>query len=550
MMARLVFDVETDGLDATKIWCIVAQDVDSKEIYAYGPDKLDAGYARLDSADGLVGHNIIGYDIPVIRKLMHKPDFAKDKTIIDTLVLSRLFNPVKDGGHSLNQWGNEIGFNKLEFKEFDTYSEEMLEYCIRDVDVLEATHKRLEKEMQDWGDSIQLEHEVAMHINRQEKNGFKLNAKHTHSLLVQFKMRMVEIEITLQKVFPPIITERFSEKTGKQLKDDVEVFNVGSRQQIAKRLQSLGVKFNKTTEKGQIVINEKILAEINLPEAQMINEYLMLQKRVGLVEAWLESADDTDRVHGRVISNGAVTGRMTHSSPNMGQIPSVSSEYGKECRQCWTVEEGNVLVGTDLSGIELRCLAHYMQDDNYTKEILDGDIHQTNADSAGVDRPTAKTMIYALLYGCGINKLASILNTNVAQAQTTLDKFYKNTPKLKKLILKVQRIASKGYVPGLDGRRIRIRSEHAALNSLLQSCGAIIAKKWCVEAHKMLRRANIPVKQVAFVHDEIQVEVPQKYGQQTADIMTKASERAGRKLGFRLPVESEAKIGRTWFDTH
>jgi len=541
----IYLDIETNLAHDT-IWCCVTKRDGEHKVWT-NPEGLQEYIGN----DKVVAHNLIGFDAPVLRDVWNINITLPQA--VDTLVMSRLFNPTQDGGHSLKSWGKRLGIDKMDFdvEDFDSgLTDEMLEYCIRDVDVLEATHKRLEKEMQDWGDSIQLEHEVAMHINRQEKNGFKLNAKHTHSLLVQFKMRMVEIEITLQKVFPPIITERFSEKTGKQLKDDVEVFNVGSRQQIAKRLQSLGVKFNKTTEKGQTVINEKILAEINLPEAQMINEYLMLQKRVGLVEAWLESADDTDRVHGRVISNGAVTGRMTHSSPNMGQIPSVSSEYGKECRQCWTVEEGNVLVGTDLSGIELRCLAHYMQDDNYTKEILDGDIHQTNADSAGVDRPTAKTMIYALLYGCGINKLASILNTNVAQAQTTLDKFYKNTPKLKKLILKVQRIASKGYVPGLDGRRIRIRSEHAALNSLLQSCGAIIAKKWCVEAHKMLRRANIPVKQVAFVHDEIQVEVPQKYGQQTADIMTKASERAGRKLGFRLPVESEAKIGRTWFDTH
>ena len=467
--------------------------------------------------------------------------------------MSRLFNPNIDGGHSLKAWGKRLGFHKLDFdvEDFDSgLTDEMIEYCTRDVEVLEATHKRLVKEMQNFGDSIQLEHEVAMHIQRQEQNGFKLDIPKATKLLAFFQARMIEIETELQQVFPPIITERFSEKTGKQLKDDVEVFNVGSRQQIAKRLQGLGVKFTKTTEKGQIVVNEKVLEEIDLPEAKLINEYLLLQKRVGLVESWLDHADDNGRVHGRVISNGAVTGRMTHSNPNMGQIPSVSSQYGKECRECWTVDDGNVLIGTDLSGIELRCLAHYMQDDNYTKEILDGDIHQTNANSAGVDRPTAKTMVYALLYGCGITKLSTILNTSVAKAQVTLDKFYKNTPKLKQLILKVQRISSSGSLPALDGRRIRIRSEHASLNSLLQSCGAIIAKQWCVEAHRMLKSANIPAKQVAFVHDEIQIEVPEQYAQQTANIMTRASVRAGEKLGFRLPVESEAKIGKTWFDTH
>ena len=541
----IYLDIETN-LAHDRIWCCVTKKDDEIKVWT-----SPTGLQQYISSYKVVAHNLIGFDARVLREVWNVGITLPQA--VDTLVMSRLFNPNIDGGHSLKAWGKRLGFHKLDFdvEDFDSgLTDEMIEYCTRDVEVLEATHKRLVKEMQNFGDSIQLEHEVAMHIQRQEQNGFKLDIPKATKLLAFFQARMIEIETELQKVFPPIITERFSEKTGKQLKDDVEVFNVGSRQQIAKRLQGLGVKFTKTTEKGQIVVNEKVLEEIDLPEAKLINEYLLLQKRVGLVESWLDHADDDGRVHGRVISNGAVTGRMTHSNPNMGQIPSVSSQYGKECRECWTVDDGNVLIGTDLSGIELRCLAHYMQDDNYTKEILDGDIHQTNADAAGVDRPTAKTMVYALLYGCGITKLSTILNTSVAKAQVTLDKFYKNTPKLKQLILKVQRISSSGSLPALDGRRIRIRSEHASLNSLLQSCGAIIAKQWCVEAHRMLKSANIPAKQVAFVHDEIQIEVPEQYAQQTANIMTRASVRAGEKLGFRLPVESEAKIGKTWFDTH
>lgn len=541
----IYLDIETN-LAHDRIWCCVTKKDDEIKVWT-----SPTGLQQYISSYKVVAHNLIGFDARVLREVWNVGITLPQA--VDTLVMSRLFNPNIDGGHSLKAWGKRLGFHKLDFdvEDFDSgLTDEMIEYCTRDVEVLEATHKRLVKEMHNFGDSIQLEHEVAMHIQRQEQNGFKLDIPKATKLLAFFQARMIEIETELQQVFPPIITERFSEKTGKQLKDDVEVFNVGSRQQIAKRLQGLGVKFTKTTEKGQIVVNEKVLEEIDLPEAKLINEYLLLQKRVGLVESWLDHADDDGRVHGRVISNGAVTGRMTHSNPNMGQIPSVSSQYGKECRECWTVDDGNVLIGTDLSGIELRCLAHYMQDDNYTKEILDGDIHQTNADAAGVDRPTAKTMVYALLYGCGITKLSTILNTSVAKAQVTLDKFYKNTPKLKQLILKVQRISSSGSLPALDGRRIRIRSEHASLNSLLQSCGAIIAKQWCVEAHRMLKSANIPAKQVAFVHDEIQIEVPEQYAQQTANIMTRASVRAGEKLGFRLPVESEAKIGKTWFDTH
>jgi len=131
-----------------------------------------------------------------------------------------------------------------------------------------------------------------------------------------------------------------------------------------------------------------------------------------------------------------------------------------------------------------------------------------------------------------------------------LHRFYSNTPKLRQLMEKVQKVASKGYVPGLDGRRILVRSDHAALNSLLQGCGAIIAKQWAIEAHKTFKRRQIPVQQVAFVHDEIQIETAERYGEDVAQIMCDAASQAGITLGFRCPVDAESKIGRNWFDTH
>lgn len=549
----IYLDIETN-LAHNTIWCVVTKKVSD--------DGISVGvwtdHVRQELKDYLEGeqvcaHNLIGFDAKVLREVW---DIAIPlNRAVDTLVISRLYDPNIEGGHSLKAWGKRLGFDKMDFdtEDFDGgLTDEMLEYCKRDVDVLERLHKHLVHEMgEGWEQSLKLEHEVAMHMARQERTGFKLDVPKASKLLAELRNRMAEIEMQMQRVFPPIVTERWSEKTGKRLKDHVEEFNVGSRQQIAKRLETLGVKFTERTEKGAIIVNEKILEGIDLPEAKLINEYLMLQKRVGLVDAWLERADDDGRVHGRVISNGAVTGRMTHQNPNLGQVPSVNSPYGKECRSCWTVDEGNVLVGTDLSGIELRCLAHYMQDDNYTKELLDGDIHTANQNAAGLEtRAQAKTFIYALLYGAGAAKIGAIAGGNAKKGQELIDKFMGNTPKLQQLLLKVQRIASKGYVPALDGRRVRIRSEHAALNSLLQSCGAIIAKQWCVEAHRMLRRANIPVKQVAFVHDEIQMEVPAHYGDVVANIMTKASIKAGNVLGFRIPAESEAKIGKTWLDTH
>lgn len=546
----IYLDIETN-LAHDKIWCVVTKK--GEVMIEWTTPEEYKQLAKYLENEQVCAHNLIGFDAKVLREVLGIS--IKLPHAHDTLIMSRLYDPNIEGGHSLKAWGKRLGFDKMDFdtEDFDSgLTDEMLEYCKRDVEVLERLHNHLVREMgEGWEQSLELEHEVAMHMARQERTGFKLDVPKASKLLAELRNRMVDIEMQMQVTFPPIVTERWSEKTGKRLKDHVEEFNVGSRQQIAKRLESLGVKFTERTEKGSIIVNEKVLDGIDLPEAKLINEYLMLQKRVGLVDAWLDRADDDGRVHGRVISNGAVTGRMTHQNPNLGQVPSVNSPYGKECRSCWTVDDGNVLVGTDLSGIELRCLAHYMRDDDYTSEILDGDIHTTNQHAAGLEtRAQAKTFIYALLYGAGAAKIGAIAGGNAKKGQELIDKFMGNTPKLQQLLLKVQRIASKGYVPALDGRKIRIRSEHAALNSLLQSCGAIIAKQWCVEAHRQLRRANIPVKQVAFVHDEIQMETPAKYGAIVAEIMQRASLKAGERLGFRVPVESESKIGTTWFDTH
>ena len=543
-MKVLVLDIETNLAHDT-IWCCGCHYDNYTSIYT------DAKHvqALIDKSDVVVGHNIIGFDGPVLSRVWGVT--IPLRKVRDTLVMSRLWNPQLEGGHSLRAWGERLGDFKDDFTDFDGgYSDEMADYCMQDVNVTVKLYDKLSRELEYYGHSVDLEHQIAHIMKKQEDNGFKLNQQEAISLLAQLKDRMAYITDHLQNIFPPIVEERWSEKTGKRLKDGVTVFNVGSRQQIAQRLQERGVKFTKTTEKGTIIVDEGTLKAIDLPEAQLIAEYLMIQKRVGLLESWIDNVKDDGRVHGRVITNGAVTGRMTHQKPNMGQIPSVNSEYGAECRALWGVTDGNVLVGTDLSGIELRCLAHYMQDPDWTEELLNGDIHQKNADAAGIARPTAKTMVYALLYGCGIGKLSTILDTNQRQAKRTLDNFYRNTPKLKQLMEKVQKVANKGYVPGLDGRRILVRSEHAALNTLLQGCGAIIAKQWCIEAHQTFKARKLPVKQVAFVHDEIQIETAERYGEEVASIMVDSARKAGITLGFRCPVDAESKIGKTWFDTH
>ena len=541
-------DIETNMAHDT-IWCCVVTDDAGTRVFT---DKAGL-QEQINGYDKVVGHNIIGFDAPVLRKVWGINIGLNQ--VEDTLVLSRLLDSQIEGGHSLRAWGERLGDYKDDFTAFDDgLTDEMISYCKQDVAVTKQLHQYLCKKLHEWTDpskAIALEHYVAMVISRQEKNGFKLDEPNAVDLLNQLQGRMMDIESQLQAVFPPIVEERWSEKTGKRLKDKVTVFNVGSRKQIAERLQGLGVKFEKMTEKGSIIVDESVLAGIDLYEAKLINEYLMLQKREGLVKSWLNALKEDGRVHGRVISNGAVTGRMTHSSPNMGQIPSVKSEYGKECRALWTVEEGNVLVGCDLSGIELRCLAHYMKDDDYTKEILDGDIHTKNQKAAGLPtRDNAKTFIYATLYGGVPAKIGSIVGGGAKEGKRLIDNFRSNTPALARLMDKVRQVAQHGWLPALDGRRVAVRSEHSALNTLLQSAAAVIAREWCVVMHKQFRKEKIPVKQVAFVHDEIQIEVAEQYADRVGQIMEESATIAGKNLNFRCRVDAESKVGKTWFDTH
>ena len=427
----------------------------------------------------------------------------------------------------------------------------MQRYCKRDVELLVLLHRFLEHEMKEFNEqSIDLEHRVAAIIQKQVQNGFTFDSEKGTALLAELSGRVADIESELQEVFPPLVKERYSEKTGKRLKDSVEVFNPASRQQIASRLMSLGVHFFSTTDKGNVVVDEKVLESIDRPEAKLFNEYLLLQKRIGLLKGWFEEVKE-GKIHGSVITNGAITGRMTHRNPNMAQVPSVTSPYGAECRELFHAKEDWVLVGADASGLELRMLAHYMKDDEYTQEILNGDIHTKNQKAAGLpDRPKAKTFIYAFLYGAGDAKIGSIINGSASEGQKIKARFLSQTPALADLQDKVKGLASRGWLPGLDGRKIWVRSEHAALNTLLQGAGAVVMKQALCILWRDLNKKKIPFGLCANVHDEWQIETPPRYANIVGETAMVAIRNAGVTLGLRCPLDGEYKIGKTWKDTH
>ena len=542
----IYLDLEANGLTPDTIWCVVTMENGVTTVHTT-PDTLSEA---LRSPVSVVGHNLIGYDMPVLERLWGV-SVASDR-IIDTLVLSRLFDPSKSGGHSLRNWGNELGFPKGEHDDWSQLSQEMVNYCIQDVKVTEAVHQKLKQEMREFSaESIKLEHKVQCIVQQQERNGWVLDQALARDLCATFKEKMNEIEEELQEKFPPIIHERWSEKTGKRLKDRVEVFNVGSRQQIAKRLSELGVVFSKVTDKGNPIVDEAVLDTIDLPEAKAVSEYLMLQKRYAQVNSWLEHVKDDGRVHGRVISNGAVTGRMTHQSPNMAQVPASYSPYGHECRSCWTVPSGKKLVGFDASGLELRMLAHYMDDKEFTNVLLTEDIHTRNQMAAGLEtRPQAKTFIYAFLYGAGDAKIGTVVGGSAADGARLKQRFLANTPALAGLRERVGRAAARGYLTGLDGRLLRVRSEHAALNTLLQAAGAIVMKKALVLLDEYAKLWKIDYKFIGNIHDEVQAEVAEAQAEKYGWLAVECLKAAGLEFNLRCPLDGEYKVGTTWAETH
>jgi len=577
-ISKLVFDIECDGLKPTKIHCIVAKEVNGP-VYKFPPHKLNEGVELLKSAETLIGHNILSYDLPVLKKLMDVD--LMDKNIEDTLVMSRLFNPIRENGHSLKTWGYRVKFVKQEQPlDFNEYTPQMMEYCANDVRLNEIVYLALLKEGDGFSEeSIDLEHKVAKIMAQQESNGFKFDEQQATMLLAQLKTKMYEVTDEVQRTFKPrmvdvklvtpklkkdgelsksgLTTEEYDKLIASGdykpfMRQELQEFNLGSRKQIGEYLIDFGWEPKRFTPTGQPIVDEGTLKKItHIHEAKLIADFLLYQKRIAQVQSWLDALEEDGRVHGSVIPNGTITGRMSHSHPNMAQVPAVYSPFGKECRACWTVDEGNVLLGVDASGLELRMLAHYMNDEEYINEVVNGDIHTTNQNLAGLEsRDTAKTFIYALVYGAGDEKIGSVVGGNRKQGRELKQRFLTNLPSLKTLKDKVQQAARRGFLKGLDGRKIYIRSEHAALNSLLQGGGAIVMKKGLAILANRLQLSSTPYKFVANIHDEWQIEVSECRANKVGQLAVQSIIDAGKHFNMRCPLDGEYKIGGDWSETH
>ena len=542
---RAIVDIETDAIDATVIHCIVARDYDNGTEWSWVGEECHEFVSWAKNVEQFIMHNGISFDAPVLNRLIGST--IQLRQIRDTLIESQLFNPVREGGHSLKAWGERLSDTKIEFKEFDCYTPEMLEYCKQDVRLTHKVAQQLDKEGVKFSTkSIRLENCVRAIVDQQEKNGFTLNLRGAMMLLSELQEEEEGLVATATEMFPP---------KELQLKTKIKYipFNIASRKQIAERLMEKGWKPTKHTDKGNVIVNEETLSHIKMPEAQMFSRFFLLQKRTGMLKSWIKECHDDGKVRGKVMTLKTITGRMAHNSPNMAQVPASYSPYGKEFRSLWTISDPDNynLIGTDASGLELRCLAHYMKDKEYIHEVVNGDVHTANMKMAGLtNRDQAKTFIYAFLYGAGPAKIGKVVGGGAAQGRELIERFLSNMPALKRLRTQVTEAATQGSIKGLDGRWLQIRSEHAALNTLLQGAGAIICKEWLVQMTKQINEMKLNAKLVGSIHDEYQFEVSIEDTPQFCEITKQAILDTEKILGVICPLDSEYKVGKTWAETH
>lgn len=615
-MKRYIIDIETNGLNPTKIWCVVTVDVDTQE-QSCVTNVLEL---RIDPKALYIGHNLIGFDLPVLKRLWNVD--INPRNIIDTFVCSKLFNYSAKGGHSLDEWGKRLNYPKIEHSEWDELDDfdrererlsRVIDRCIGDCQLNRLVFLKLEKGIYSdrWKRSLRLEHEVAFICRELQETGFRFDRRRAENIHADLSKSVGQLSLDLLSAFPPREVPWPTVKNPERIR--LEPFNPGSPKQVVEILNEAGWKPFEKTEGHKDC--EKELQHLNrepeahrdkerlqflmerlrhyksygwkvseenletLPEdapegCRLLVKWRMLSKRLQTLDEWLRSFNaDTGRIHGTFNSIGTWTHRMSHSNPNQGNVPSVNSKYhhpdlkelartyGKDMRSCFCVDPGNTLLGVDADGIQLRILAHYMDDQRFTDALVNGDktkgtdAHSLTAkvvDLPGVDRERGKNFIYAWILGAQIPRIAKVFGCSFDQAKEALGRIIGLYPGL--IRLKEGRIAedaARGYFEALDGRRIKADGFHM-LAGYLQSGEAIIMKDACVEWKKEFKREGIEHRLVNFVHDEWQTEIrDDPFTKEFASkSQTEAIINSGRRHNLRCPLGATAKFGVDWYATH
>ena len=571
---RLAFDIEGNGLsevvsgnkgqylsEADKVWCLSISDIDTGNKELFTGVNIAIGVSKLEEASLIVGHNIYGYDLPMLQRLYKMKSKVPFREVIDTLLISRIMYPDgtpfdSRGSHSLAAWGNFLKEVKTEYSGgWEAYTAEMGSYCLQDSVVSLKIFNYMQKFIKQNDKALYLEHTVSSIIQRQIEIGIGFDRAEAKILSRELKDKQEDIENQLRDVFPPIVENRGYGKRGQKLKDKVILFNPGSRQQIASRLfQTHNIEVPRT-EKGNPMVTAEVLSGLdNIPECRVLNSYFRMQKMSSQVDDWISRTlvSRDRRIHGSVNTLGTVTGRMTAKEPNLQQVDSEP-----KMRKLFIPSPGRVLVGCDLKGLELRMLAHYLYPRDggaYAKVVLNGDVHEYNKEMMGADsRNTAKVAIYGFIYGSGDAKFAKIMNVSIYKARQIKENMLKNIKGLRELVEETKNLSGVyGEIKPFNLRPIPIRKDYIALNTLLQSSGALIAKAWLCIADARLKK-DIGIDNYAWllnVHDEVQLECSQENSLLVAKVVTEAATAAGVYLNCNVRIDADFKIGNNWSETH
>lgn len=621
----LTFDIESDGLldAATKVHCMAIYD--GTTMYSFTPDIVPVGVQMLqdalDKGEEICGHNIIDFDIPCLEKLfpfiLHVT--REQRSLVkDTLVMARLlYGNIKDydyelfhkgsfpgkliGSQSLKAWGYRLKEYKGTYAEetedaWAEFNTEMLEYNKQDVTVTQKLYDFLTRKPYSEM-AMDLEHKAQWLMCKQEQNGFPFDIDGAKELEKTLRKKECVLSAQLMQLAPPIpdkvfIPKRDNARLGYKAGVPIQRykdFNPKSRQQIEWLItEHYGYSPNNEDlyDEGRLKIDEDtfhyLAADSEAPEgirelAPVIEEYLMIVKRLGQLadgkQAWLSLVKEDGCMHGRVNPCGAVSGRATHSNPNVTQVPHNSSPYGKECRSLFGVPDGWYQAGIDACGLELRCLAHFLapyDGGHYADVVVNGDIHTLNQQAAGLaTRDEAKRFIYAFLYGAGDKMMGALVGGDEAAGKAVKARFLKKVPAISALRKAVKAALVKTeyrgkitewrrhYLKGLDGRKLHVRSIHSALNLLLQSAGALVCKYWIVRTEERLLARGLKhgwdgdFALMAWVHDEQQIACRTK---EIADIVVSEAQQAMRDTQehyhFRVQLDTEGIVGKNWFDCH
>ena len=601
---KLVYDIECDGLNPTQIFCIVAINPDTGQVYKFRPGEIQNGLNLLKSAECLIGHNIIGFDNLVIEKLHGIK--LNEKKCYDTWIMSQVLNYRRPHKHGLAAWGAVLGYRKLDFHEFDHYSEEMMTYCVRDVKLNLEVYKHLMTEATTLinknpliKEGLRIEMEVAKFEAETRRIGWKFDKEQALILHKRLLSRMNEIESKIEPQLPPItkyidkvpktpkynksgtynaVTARIlSEYLGRKVETtDTHVWpagkefqrteivkaTMGNMTQVKEWLYSIGWvpddwKMEKTPfgwNKGSPKLTSSSLEKLGEP-GLLLDEWTTLRSRKGVLEGWLRETEADGRLHGRMWIEGTPTFRCRHEV--IANLPAVDAPYGKELRSLLVADDGYKVVGADSSGNQFRSLAHYVKDEALTNQILSGDIHAYNADIIGTDRRTAKTWIYAFLFGAGSTKLGQVLTgSRNAQAGTKSIEAYGNAiPGLKVLKDKLESIwkqtstSVEGWIPGLDGRRLYTPQSYQTLNYLLQGCEGLTCKAAVAYQMKKIKEEGLDASPRLFYHDETAWVASDKDAERVKEILVESFKEGPKAFGVNI-MDGEGCIGSNYADVH